>query len=200
MLPARRVTGAEESGIRSSIVGAVLFLTLGLDTFAVAIGLGLSGASRGVRLRLGATFALAEGIMPIAGFIAGHRLATTAGDTASYLASIVLIAAGGYALLEVARGEEMQFDAVTPWRMLALALSVSLDELAIGFSLGLFGVSILLAAGYIAVQSALLTYAGTALGRRVGERFAEHAELLSGLVLTALGAILLVGKLTGRYG
>ncbi len=76
-----------------------------------------------------------------------------------------------------------------------LSLSVSLDELAIGFSLGLLHVPVLLAAAIIAAQAFVVTMVGKALGRIVGTVVAERAEMLSGLMLTVLACFLLGDKL-----
>jgi putative Mn2+ efflux pump MntP len=83
-------------------------------------------------------------------------------------------------------------------QLLVLCLSVSLDELAIGFSLGLFNVPILAAAAYIAGQAFVLTLVRTTIGQLVARAEWERSELLSGLVLTALAIFLLAEKLLGR--
>jgi putative Mn2+ efflux pump MntP len=174
---------------------AALVLSLGADTFAVAVGLGLSGLDRRDRLRVGVSFALAEGLMPLAGFLAGRVVARVIGDVASYAAILLLLAVGLYVLWEATHEEERDLQPSSGWKLLATALSVSLDELAVGFSLGLLDIPILLAAVLIAVQAFVLTWIGTSLGGAIGERFAERAEVLSGAVLTLLALFLLGEKL-----
>jgi putative Mn2+ efflux pump MntP len=39
---------------------------------------------------------------------------------------------------------------------------------------------------------------GTALGNRIGERLAERAEMVAGVVLAGLALVLVVEKLVGR--
>jgi len=179
------------------LVRGVLFLSLGLDTLGVAIGLGLSGLSGGRRIRVGLSFALAEGIMPLAGFLAGSKLANAVGDAASYVAIIVLLLLGAYSVREAMREEEPEYLLDSTLRLVLLSLSVSLDELAVGFSLGLFQVPILLAAAFIAVQAFAVTIVGTAAGHWMSRAAPGRAELLSGLALTALAIFLLMEKLTG---
>jgi putative Mn2+ efflux pump MntP len=185
--------------VRDRLISAVLFLSLGLDTLAVAIGLGLSGLGRRERWRPAASFALAEGIMPLLGFLLGKVLAQLVGEVASFIAALVLLAIGAYTIWEAMHGEdaERQYDTRSPAKLAILALSVSIDELAVGFSLGLFGVPILLAVSYIALQAFIVTLLGIRLGTRLGEALVDQAELASGLVLMGLGVFLLVEKLTG---
>jgi putative Mn2+ efflux pump MntP len=176
----------------------VLVLSLGLDTFAVAVGLGISGLPQRDRIRFGLSFALAEGIMPLIGFFVGQVIASALGNLASYLAIALLLAVGIYTLWEALHEEdEREYAAASLPRLLALALSVSLDELAVGFSLGLLHIPIALAVVLIALQALILTYIGTAVGRYIGETVAERAEMLSGIVLTLLAVFLLGEKLIG---
>ena len=70
-----------------------------------------------------------------------------------------------------------------------VALSVSLDELAVGFTLGLLHIPILLACVLIALQAFTLTLIGTAPGSCDRQKSGEASGLLSGLVLTATGAV-----------
>jgi putative Mn2+ efflux pump MntP len=180
----------------------VLVLSLGLDTFAVAVGLGMSGLDQRQRLRFGLSFALAEGLMPLFGFWLGKAAAAALGEIASYVAIFLLLGVGLYAVWEAqheqdgaAHGDRFQTDKASWPRLLAVSLSVSMDELAIGFSLGLLGVPVALAVVLIAAQAFILTIIGTSIGRRVGESVAERSELLSGVALSLLALFLLGEKL-----
>jgi putative Mn2+ efflux pump MntP len=77
-----------------------------------------------------------------------------------------------------------------------LGLSVSLDELAIGFTLGLLRVPLVPVIGPIAVQAFIASQVGLRVGARLGQRTQEHAETIAGLALLALAAALLAAKLT----
>ena len=82
--------------------------------------------------------------------------------------------------------------------VIGLGLSVSLDELAIGFSLGLLNVPIVPAILLIAIQAFVVSQVGFALGGRIGEATREGAERLAGAVLLAIGGALLLAKILGR--
>ena len=76
-----------------------------------------------------------------------------------------------------------------------LGLSVSLDELAIGFTMGLLRVPAVLVVALIALQAFLVSQLGFALGAIVGERVREGAERLAGGLLILLALFLLVTRL-----
>jgi putative Mn2+ efflux pump MntP len=76
-----------------------------------------------------------------------------------------------------------------------LGVSISLDELAIGFTLGLLRLPAAEVIALIAAQAFILTQLGLRLGHRLSERFREGSERLAGVALTALGLVLLAEKL-----
>jgi putative Mn2+ efflux pump MntP len=80
--------------------------------------------------------------------------------------------------------------------LFALGLSVSLDELAIGFTIGLLRLSLWLAVLLIGAQAFLFAQLGLRLGARLGESLRERAEQAAGLALLALAVLLAVEKLT----
>src|SRR2546423_13144516 len=71
-----------------------LILALGLDTFALSTTLGIAPLSRGARLRLALTFAVAEGLMPAVGLLIGRPLGAAVGGWGVYAAAALLVVAG----------------------------------------------------------------------------------------------------------
>lgn len=175
-----------------------LIVPLGLDTFAVAAALGLAGLPRGARMRVSLLFSAFEMGMPLVGFFGGRLAGSVAGNAADYVAIVILIALGLFMLPGGDEGDQGRAEMLARTRGLAaigLGISISLDELAIGFTLGLFKLPIALVIVLIGVQAFLLTQLGLRLGARVGERIREGAERLAGVALAGLGLLLLVQKL-----
>jgi manganese efflux pump family protein len=177
-----------------------LVLPLGLDTFAVAAALGALGVSPAHRLRISVLFTAFEAGMPLIGLALGAPLGRAIGDAASYLAIGVLLAFGLYTLLGSEAQEEERLARLIQCNgagALLLGVSISLDELAIGFTLGLLRVPSGLVIVLIAVQTFILTQLGLRLGHRLSQRVREGAERLAGAALTLLGLVLLAEKLLG---
>ena len=178
---------------------AALVLPLGLDTFAVAAALGAIGVSRAARVGWSVLFAAFEAGMPLIGVAAGAPLGRAIGAGADYVAIAVLLAFGIYTLVASERdeGDRLgQLARVNAFGALALGVSISLDELAIGFTLGLLRLPVGLVVALIAGQAFVATQLGLRLGARLSERFREGAERLAGLMLTLLACVLLAEKLT----
>ncbi len=175
-----------------------LVVPLGLDTFAVAAALGMLGTTRASRLRVSALFTFFEATMPLVGLALGAPLGQAIGKAADYVAIGVLLAFGLYTLLGSDQREERtlaRFAEVRGPGALLLGLSISLDELAIGFTLGLLRLPVALVIVLIAVQAFLATQLGLRLGSRLSDRLRELAERLAGLALTTLALVLLAQKL-----
>jgi putative Mn2+ efflux pump MntP len=136
--------------------------------------------------------------MPLVGLALGAPLGHAIGDVADYVAIGILIAFGLYTLFSDEAEEEAKVSELSTssgLAMIALGLSVSLDELAIGFTLGLLRVPVLPVLIAIAAQAFVMSQLGLRVGARLGERVREGAERLAGIALTAVGAFLLAEKL-----
>ena len=163
-------------------------LPLGLDTFAVSAALGVAQLSRRRRLQLALLMTSFELAMPVVGLLAGHGVGSALGNAAHYVAAAALVALGIYML--ASDDDEVRTN-VHGLALVGLGLSISLDELAIGFSFGLLHVSIVWALVLIAVQAFVAAQLGLWLGARAGEALRERAEQAAGLALIALALIVL---------
>jgi putative Mn2+ efflux pump MntP len=176
-------------------------LPLGVDSFAVAAALGAAGLT-GLRerLRVSLIFVVFEAGMPLIGLAAGAGLARVIGDVADYLAGAAVIGLGIY-MLAAGHGDEQKAGRLASTggtAMLALGISISLDEFAIGFSLGLARLPAVPVIIAIAIQALLASQLGLALGHQVSERFTERAEQLAALALILLGAYLITERLLAQ--
>ena len=90
-----------------------------------------------------------------------------------------MIGIRAWMLLGPDRDEEDRADASPPATGLALAalgVSISLDELTIGFGIGLVRLPLTAVVTAIAVQAFLTAQLGLAIGARIAERWRERAE------------------------
>jgi manganese efflux pump family protein len=176
-----------------------LILPLSLDTFAVSAALGVAGVSGRERWRLSLIMSAFEMVMPIAGFAAGGLLSQALGDLTDYLAAAVLAGTG----LLFLREDPSEEGPALARRMrgpaaIGVGLSVSLDELAIGFVIGLLGLPALAVALLVGAQALLASQLGLRLGARLGERLGERAEQAAGLLLVAMGLALAASRASGH--
>nr|HET6902298.1 manganese efflux pump [Ktedonobacteraceae bacterium] len=199
-------------------------LPLGLDTLGVSISLGIKSHRSSISthhtpamqlpswLVSALLLSLAETIMPLVGLVIGYAASLLISNVMHYIGPLLLIAVGLWELVEETRErlEKRKVHRAAPvkstvppapldksytWgRQLLLALSVSLDELAVGFSLGTVtvgrGVSPLILCILIGLQGFIMTLLGLVLGRTLRTRLRilkDWSELLSGVLLIGLG-------------
>lgn len=116
-------------------------LPLGLDSFAVAAAIGASQVTTArQRLRISLIFMIFEGGMPLIGLGLGAVLARGMGRVADYVAGAAVIGVGAWTLTRSDQDEEEKASRLTGSHglaLIALGISISLDELAIGVTIGL---------------------------------------------------------------
>ena len=182
--------------MRQLLVSAGLLLPLGLDTFAIAAALAVAGLRAHERLRVALVFTVFEAGMPILGLLSGRAVGAFIGDRSGYVAVAVLVATGAYMLRpgQDDDAEERQVSMLAHARgaaVLVLGISVSIDELTIGLSAGLLGLSIALVVIWVAVQAFVASQVGMRFGARIGDLIRERAEQVAGVALIALALVLL---------
>jgi manganese efflux pump family protein len=160
--------------------------------------LGVAGLPARDRLRVSLFLAAFEVAMPVAGLFLGSLAGGLVGGAADY-AAIALLAALGIWILRPGGGgedgEEAKLERVgraTGLAAVGLGLSISLDELALGVSLGLLRLPVVPALVLIGIQGVVASQLGLRLGARLGERGRERSERAAGMILLLLAAFLLV--------
>jgi manganese efflux pump family protein len=167
----------------------ILGLTLSLDNFRTAIALGALrlGWRRAVEVAL--LFGFWDGVAPVVGILIGRYWSQTIGSTAEYVGAIALGAYGlylvGRAWRSPAPGELDQ-----RWALLGLPLPLSADNVVAGTSLGLLGFSPWLAAPIFGAITAVMALVGLQVGRVAAQAIRIRPELLTGVSLVVMAAVL----------
>lgn len=194
-------------------------LSLGMRTASQPLAIGSNGGKGlPIWVRTATLFALAEMLMPIVGLLIGAALSSLLSEVMHYVGALLLIGIGLWECAEEGReylnkrkkrlqGVDTGEGALSPsasapqpvaehfqWsHQIMLALSVSLDELAVGFSFGSvknITISPFTLCLFIGLQGFFMAILGLALGRTLRFRlktFKEWSELLSAALLIALG-------------
>ena len=181
----------------------LLAIALAMDAFAVSIGLGAKSQKQSsayvLRLAVYAAlyFGIAQGMMPLIGYLLGAVLLGWLATAAPWLGGGILILLGAKMLYEAFNGEveavlEESFDRnmqekINHRMMFTLAIATSIDAMAAGFTLNLLALNAWLACFIIAIVTAGFGFFGIYLGKSSGTWLEDKAEILGGLVLIAIG-------------
>jgi len=192
-------------GILSSVEFLVLSIALGMDLFSVTIPIGMKPMNLLVIFRAALTFAVFHIVLILTGYHMGHSLGAIIENLgadqirypmivmqnwASILGALVLVGLGVHMIRENFHNEVEETGKSHPlqgFSLLLLAVSVSLDALAAGFSMGMMDVDLLLLSCILGAIIFSIAIAGLTLGRQVGQYIGKRAELMGGIVLIFLG-------------
>jgi manganese efflux pump family protein len=174
---------------------------LAMDAFAVAIitGLTLTQMTKRHVFRLAFHFGLFQALMPALGWAAGTAVHGHIATYDHWIAFGLLGFVGGKMIVSVFDGtghRRTSNDPTTGWDLVMLSVATSIDALAVGISLAVVRIEILLPALLIGIVAATLTAIGMVLGRRIGAAWGKRVEVLGGLILICIGVQILIKHLS----
>jgi putative Mn2+ efflux pump MntP len=171
----------------------VLAIALSMDAFAVSIGLGSKGNTRGLGLKAGLYFGTFQALMPFIGYLGGKGVLGWIEEYAHWIAFGLLALIGAKMIYEsLHEGIEENIASITNKMMLLLAIATSIDAMAAGFSLTLLEVNAYLACLIIGVTTFAFSWVGVRIGKRSGTWLESKAEMFGGVVLILIGIKILV--------
>lgn len=166
----------------------VLAIALSMDAFAVSIGLGSKGDTRGLGLKAGLFFGAFQALMPFIGYLGGKGVLGWVDAYAHWIAFGLLALIGGKMIYEgLHEGIEEDISTITNKMMLVLAVATSIDAMAAGFSLTLLNINAYLACLIIGVTTFAFSWIGVQIGKSSGTWLENKAEIFGGTVLILIG-------------
>lgn len=167
----------------------VLGFVLSLDNFRVSIAIGTVpfGLKRAVQVAL--TFGLWDAVMPLVGLLIGRQIGESVGNVADLLGAAALGGYGLYLVISALRNPEPD-ELDHPWALFGIPLTLSLDNLFAGASLGILGLSPWFSAAVFGVMTAVMSLGGLLLGRAAARLIRIRSDLLSGVTLIIAAAAL----------
>lgn len=197
----------EEDNMDLFFIGNSIALGVGLamDAFSVSIANGLNetGMSRRKMCSVAGTYAGFQFAMPMIGWFCVHTIAEQFEAFRKFIPWIALILLawiGGKMLVEgirsVREDKEAQDEDHGPeaaaclgiGTLMVQGIATSIDALSVGFTIADYGTGMAVTASLlIAVTTFVICMAGLLFGKKFGEKLADKATILGGLILIAIG-------------
>lgn len=171
-------------------------LAMSTDAFAVAIGKGAALHRPHLKeaLRTGAIFGVIEGLTPIVGWALG-QVAAPYVEAWDHWIAFTLLGVLGLRMIHASLGEDDEEEEKPQshafWLLAITGFATSIDAMVVGASLAFIDANILATAGAIGLATFTMVTLGVMLGRGLGQLVGKRAELIGGLVLIAIGGLIL---------
>jgi len=176
---------------------AALALARSTDAFAVAVGKGAALQRPHLReaLRTGAIFGIIEGLTPVIGWAMGHFAAPYVEAWDHWIAFTLLGILGlrmmREGLSDADDGDDEKPSSHSFWLLAVTGFATSIDAMAVGVGLAFIDANIVTTAGAIGLSTFIMVTLGVMVGRGLGKLVGKRAELVGGLVLIAIGSLIL---------
>lgn len=169
----------------------LIALALAIDAFAVAVGAGsyFGNTTPRQKFRLSFHFGLFQFLMPIIGWAAGSEIVNVISDYDHWIACIILSVIGAKMIKEAISGDDnkIENDITRGMSLISLSIATSIDALAVGFSIGIIGGTIILPSIIIGVVAAGMTLIGIKFGEKLSAKFGARITIVGGIVLILIG-------------
>ncbi|MGE5379980.1 MAG: manganese efflux pump MntP family protein [Methylocystaceae bacterium] len=182
-------------------------VALGADAFSLCMGISMVGGARtNARRWFVAVVTVLHIAMPLLGLKLGTWAGSFLGRFASYVGAAVLIYIAWHMSKDVLpwRRKQWKFSEArqvlepskgvkldSPGAVMILALSVSMDALTVGFSLGTMNVPIILSAVVMGITAGTMTALGFASGRLASRAVGDRAQIAGAIILVVLAVKML---------
>ncbi len=172
---------------------------LAMDCLAVSISCGITMNEFNCKdaVILAIFFGGFQGGMALLGWIGGTGFADQIENIDHWVAFGLLAIIGGKMIKEgMEQKSECETFNIRKMRVLIiLSIATSIDALAIGITYAFLQTPIIIPVLLIGIMSFLFAIIGSILGKRLGQFFGNHMEIIGGIILIGLGCKILVEHL-----
>lgn len=175
----------------------ILGIVIGSNNLAVAFALGALQI-RSYWWRIILTFGLFEFFIPLVGVFIGRQFSQFIADYASYVGGALLIILGLFmsykSFTNSSHNKAYLLRKITTWTgIISLSAGLSLDNLIVGFSIGLKNFHPITTASVIAGSSIIFTVIGLNFGNYLHKSFRTWTDVGTALLLIAIGVATFIG-------
>ncbi len=165
-----------------------------MDAFSVSLANGLNepGMKRRKACLIAGTFAFFQALMPMTGWICVHtivELFSAFGTFVPWIALILLAFIGGKMIYDGVRSKaEEEAVGVGFGALMIQGVATSIDALSVGFTIAEYDLPHALSAALIiAAVTFVICIGGLIIGRKVGTKLSDKAQIFGGIILICIG-------------
>ena len=166
---------------------------LGMDAFAVAVGIGLSMKEFKMKsgIIVGLYFGLFQAIMPFIGYEIGSFFEKII-ISIDHWVIFGLLSIIGINMIKESREDNLYSSDISFKSMIPVAIATSIDALAVGITMSFLKVNIILVILSIGIITFIMSFIGAWLGNKAGSKYEKKAQILGGIILIIIGIKILI--------
>lgn len=178
----------------------IIAIGLAMDAFAVAMASGAAYKKMQIRhtLRIAIFFGVFQAFMPLIGYFAGQSSLKYIQNYDHWISFAILAVIGGKMIYEAFQLEKTTKNPARFDILLTLSVATSIDALAVGFTLSLFSMPILVDVAIIGIVTFVMSLFGIMLGKKAGHLFDNKIEIVGGIILIGIGLKILLEHLAAK--
>ncbi len=177
----------------------LISISLAMDALAVSLAIGTAGQIADLRgkIRLAAHFGIFQSGMIALGWLIGETVIMYVERFDHWIAFILL----GFVGVNLIRsgfdkdGQAFKQDPSTGKILVMLSFATSIDAFAVGLSIVILKIDVLLSVIMIGMVAFMLSSFGLFMGIRLGGKFGKRMEILGGVVLLMIGIRVLLAHI-----
>lgn len=171
---------------------SIMAFALGMDAFSVSLSVGLLQLRLKQIFLIGINIGIFHMFMPLIGMLIGRFLSHKFGLIATYVGGSLLIFLSLQMIISSLTKDEKFVFKPAGFGLFLFGLTVSIDSLAAGLTLGIYGAKMLIVIACFGTVTMILTWLGLLIGRRVQGILGSYSTLLGGVIMFLFGLKLLV--------
>jgi len=173
---------------------------LSMDSFAVSVVNGFCIEKLRIKniLLIAVSFTVFQSLMPVLGWFAGNSIESYIRSIDHWIAFALLLYLGIRMVYNGSKDTaQRSCKEIRLPEILTQSFATSIDALAVGLSLAVLKVPILLPVVIIGVTTFIFSVAGLIIGKYSGKKFRRGSEIIGGVILILIGVKILI--LIDRY-
>lgn len=170
----------------SLIIIFILAVGLSMDAFSISLIYGTLNLKPSMQKLMSIMVGIFHFFMPLLGYQIGELILKVIKVNPDILVGIIFIILGIEMILSLKKEEQIKL-LTGIISVVFFAFTVSIDSFSIGIGFGVANVKILLPCIIFSITSAVFTYIGVILGKKLSDKFGNITTLIGAIILLLLG-------------
>lgn len=169
-------------------LGIIFILAVGLsmDAFSLSLIYGTLNLKKSMQTLMSIMVGIFHFFMPLIGYQIGEIILKLIKVNPDVLVGIIFMILGLEMLLSLKKEEQVKL-LTGIISVIFFAFTVSIDSFSIGIGFGVANINMLLPCIFFSITSALFTYMGVVLGKKLSDKFGSITTLIGSIILLILG-------------